>query len=66
MRVEPLVDAPDVEPMVALGQDPDSVVGGKFREANYALGVQPGQLQIRRVVHDWEGLQGLPLHPGVG
>lgn len=63
---EPLVDALDVEAMVALGEQPELVAGGEVGQANDALRVQPGEVELRRVLHHREGLDGLPVDSGGG
>jgi len=64
-RQEPSVDAPDMEPMVALGEDPDMLSSLKVREADRAHRVGSIELQPRRVDHDRHGSDGLPLQPAL-
>jgi len=64
-RQEPSVDAPDMEPMVALGEDPYMLSSLKVREADRAHRVGSIELQPRRVDHDRHGSDGLPLQPAL-
>lgn len=66
VRVQPLVDAPDVEPVVALGEEAEAVAGGELREANGALGVEPREVHVGGVIHRREHLQRLLFDAGVG
>lgn len=66
VRAEPFVNAADVEAVVALGQHPDPLPGGEVGEADGALGVQAGQLEVGRIAYDGESLEGLLFNPRVG
>lgn len=65
VRVQPLVDAADVEAVVALGQEADTVSGGELGEADSALDVDTGEVHVGGVIHRRERIQRLLLDPGV-
>lgn len=64
-RQQPPVDAPDMEAMVAFGEDPDMLPCLKVWKADCAHRVSSIELQPSWVDQDRHGSEGLPPHPAL-
>lgn len=46
MRTQPFINTLNMEAMVALGEKPELLAVDEVRQANNALGVEPGEVEI--------------------
>lgn len=66
MRSEPLINTPNMKSMVTLREQPEFVAGSKVRQANNALTIHPGEVELRGELNNSKALDGFLVNSGRG